>query len=511
MAQTVYSAALFLAILFLSFLAARTFSRRQIQFAGAPAVPSVLTSRLGFSTGMLAYGSLLLIFYLLVTYYWGPLRRSFGPIISSVPFFKPLAPLLDGQHDDAQGEIISWIVAVLVTFIFTWDVKYNPFAIVLEGVLDLLRIPERAISVFEALKVAKFGRLDDARAAEVAEDSQILACDSAYFAADRRDLEYRWAHICYLRYVLLEHLRDARYQRFFAKQSIQWSELDAAYRSAAIEVAAWLAGPRDYRDAFELLGKLSALKDRHYRAIACLAVTTSASVSEIWQRISDISRSDVGPGLQSLARYIVLFPPLLLIAIFLGRELSTAFYIAAIGPDPRLHNLDIDKFKFWFVVSLFVYSVPIALSLITRALLRSSLPYGAQRYWLLYGLMFLLGYLVAMLSLSYISAPGSVDLATAAYWRFVYDHELIWPLMPGFVTAFVSYRLDSRASCKDAHRAGLLDRAEAAMLCGAAGLLISVLGCLGTSTLSPGESFVVIGTTTVVGGVAGWLSRFETS
>src|SRR5689334_3612453 len=52
--------------------------------AFSPAVPSVLTSRLGFRTGLLAYCLLLITFYLVTTYYWGPLRETLGPLIKNV-------------------------------------------------------------------------------------------------------------------------------------------------------------------------------------------------------------------------------------------------------------------------------------------------------------------------------------------------------------------------------------------------------------------------------------------
>ena len=82
--------------------------------------------------------------------------------------------------------------------------------------------------------------------------------------------------------------------------------------------------------------------------------------------------------------------------------------------------------------------------------------------------------------------------------------------MPCLLTGMVAYRMDSPATCKDLPRAVLLDRTRVALICAAAGGVFSFLGALGSSTLSSPEKFVVVCTVTLLGGTAGWLSRFKT-
>ncbi|HLZ66656.1 MAG TPA: hypothetical protein VKQ29_10520 [Aliidongia sp.] len=502
------SALLFVAMLFLSILAMRTFSRRQIDFAGGPAVPSMLTSRLGFNTGLLAYCLLLIAFYLVATYYWGPLKVAFGPMLTKLPWFKGLQPLLAAEGNGSDA-IVPWSVAVVTTVLFTWDSKYNPFVVVLEGVLDLLQIPARAVSVYQALKLTKFGRLPEKEARAVADDPGILECRPEYFAADRRDLEYRWAHICYLRSVLLNYFRSPRYQRFFAHKALAWDSLEKSYNDHAQDIALWLEGPHDYRSAVEILEHLALLKDAHYRLLACLAVRTSRSSSEIWERVNTISRANVEPTPDNLTRYIVLFPAMLFLTILVGRELSIACYLGVFGADPTLVPFDVEKLKFWVLVSIFVYSVPIGAALLTRAAIGGRLPFGAKRYWGIYGASFFVGYAIAALTLPIFEGHASFRSTAAAYWHAVYVYDTIWPLMPAFVTAFVAFRLDSRASRRDPPKAALRDRVTAAAISGGVAFVIAMLGVLDDPSLTRGTATVVVVTTILVGAAAGWLARFE--
>jgi hypothetical protein len=71
--------------------------------------------------------------------------------------------------------------------------------------------------------------------------------------------------------------------------------------------------------------------------------------------------------------------------------------------------------------------------------------------------------------------------------------------------------MDSPASAADPPRVVLLDRARVALICAGAGSLFSFLGAIGSPTLSsPAEKFVVVCTVALLGGAAGWLSRFKT-
>jgi hypothetical protein len=500
---------LFLAMLFLAVLAARTFAHRQIEFAGAPAVPAVLTSRLGFRAGLLAYCLLLIAFYLVATYNWGPLRQTFGPLVNEVDWLKGLAPLFAGGGD-SQNEVAPWVVALVVTVLFTWDNKYNPFVVILEGVLDSLQVPDRAVAVYRTLGKTKFGRIEAERARLVAGDPDIAECRPEDFAADRRDLEYRWAHVCYLRYVLLSHLRAPRYARFFAQSTLQWDAVDRGYADRAQEVGLWLRGPRDYRDAIDILEHIASLKDAHYRLLACLAVTTSRSSSEVWDRISEISHADVQPVPGNLGRYVVLFLVTLFFAILIGRESSILAYRALVGPAPALISFDVPKLKFWVLVALFSYSLPIGVVLLSRCLMVAHFPFEARRYWGLYAVAFAFAYLLAAMALPVFAGASQFHPFAASYWHVVYDREMVWPLLPGFLAAFVCFRLDSPASGKDCPRAVRLDRAQAAAIAAGVALLVALLGVADSNVLATGEGFVIIWTSVLLGAAAGWLSRFET-
>ena len=501
---------LLLAILVLTTLAARAFSARLVQFAGAPAVPSVLTSRLGFRAGILSYCLLLILFYVCSTYYWGPLKVALWPIVDDIDFLKPYSALLNPGASTGEA-VIPWIVAIVAAIIFTWDSKYNPFTIVLEGIFDCLQIPDKAIGVYQTLRKTIFGQIDETLANRISTDSDISQCKAEYFKQDRRNLEYRWAHVCYLRYALLLHLRQSgRYDRFFSEQTLQWETIDSEYQKQASTIGLWITGSRDYRDAAEILDEIGKLKEQHYRLLACLAVGTSRNDKEIWERVRDISKTEVKKIPNNLGRYVVFFIASIFLSILIGRELSVALYLIAHAPTPEIKQFDVDALKYWVLVSIIVYSGPIVLVFLGRIALSRYFPFGRRRFWLLYLAAFVIGYLLTMILLPELSSKGvAFHPMTSEYWQAIYQRWLIWPIMPGFVTALVAFRLDSRASCQDDRRRGNVDRALAGMCCGGVGILVAILGCVGGSVPVP-TSWVIVFTTATVGAVIGWLSRFET-
>ena len=101
-------AALFaLAVLVLAIFAIRIFRQREIEFVGAPAVPHVLTTRSRFLIGAAAYSLSLIVFYAVVTYFWGPFVGAMIAIWLDV---------LISQHTERYNTIIGAIFVLVVLF-----------------------------------------------------------------------------------------------------------------------------------------------------------------------------------------------------------------------------------------------------------------------------------------------------------------------------------------------------------------------------------------------------------
>jgi hypothetical protein len=214
------------------------------------------------------------------------------------------------------------------------------------------------------------------------------------------------------------------------------------------------------------------------------------------------------PG--DLTLYLISFCAGLFAAILIGRELSVSLYISLIGPSDKIAPFDIDRLKFWVLVSLLIYTPPIALLFAFRRWMRDRFPFNQKRYWSIYAGFGLLAFIITILTLPELRFHGRApQWFGTEYWAGVWD-ALLWGLMPCFLTGVVAYRMDSPASCTDLPRAVLLDRTRLALICAAAGGFFSLLGALDSSVLSAPEKFVVVCTVTLLGGTAGWLSRFKT-
>jgi hypothetical protein len=505
-----------LSILLMTIFAFRSFALHEIKFDGALVAPNLLTNRLYLSSGFIFYWLLVMLSYTVITYYWGPMSKIVAPYLKDTPLEK-----LVGDGNRTPDAIVPLVVACAAAWALVWDAKYNPFRIMLEFALDLIRVPDKASTTLEQLRAAKFRRPSPEEAAAIAAGEDISYCKVEDFRLERKDLLYRWAHLCHLRYLLFEYLRDDperghawinRHRRGAQVITrLKWADLDKSYRDLAPRFGTWRqSADRDLDEAIEIFSAINDLKEKHYRLLACLIVCESGSEHEIWERLQQLSRDPVQPVPGDLTLYLILFCVSVFASILIGRELSILLYLNLIGPSDKILHFDIDRLKFWVSVSLLIYTPPIALMFAFRRWMRDRFPFNKQRYWGVYASFGLLAFLVTILILPELRFDGhALQWFSVEYWRRVWD-DLLWGMMPCFLTGMVAYRMDSPASGTDLPRDVLLDRARIALICAAAGGVFSFLGALGSSTLSFPEKFVVVCTVTLLGGASGWLSRFKT-
>jgi hypothetical protein len=505
-----------LSILLMTILAYRSFALREVQFDGAPVAPNLLTNRLYLSSGFIFYWLLIMLSYTIITYYWGPLSKIVAPYLKDTPLEK-----LVGDGNRTPDTLVPLVVACAAAWALVWDAKYNPFRIMLEFALDLIRVPDKAMTTLEKLRAAKFRRPPPEEAAIIAADEDILNCEADDFRLDRKDLLYRWAHLCHLRYLLFEYLRDDperghawvdRHRRGAQVITrLKWADLDKSYREVAPRFGTWRKSTnRDLDEAIEIFSGINDLKEKHYRLLACLIVCVSGNEREIWERLQKLSRDPVQPVPGNLTLYLTLFCTSLFVSILIGRELSVSLYLNLIGPSDTIAHFDIDRLKYWVLVSLLIYTPPITLMFAFRRWMRDQFPFNEQRYWGIYASFGLLAFITTILVLPELRFHGHApQWFSPEYWGSVWD-DLLWGLMPCFLTGTVAYRMDSPASSTDLRRDVFHDRARLALICAAAGGVFSFLGALGSLTLSPPEKFVVVCTVTLLGGITGWLSRFKT-
>ncbi len=491
-----------LASIVLVFMALRVYARREVQFIDAPARPSLLTSRLHFHAGAATYCLLLLTFYLIVAYHWGPIGKVLGPHLSKIGDPGFLGDIVNSNPPDG---LIPWVAAVAVVLVFAWDNKYNPFTIVLEAIFDMLRIPGKAVGVFQALQETQFGLPDDALAKAISTHPEIYELRPAYFGKNRRTIEYRWAHVSYLRHFLLQ-VRPS-FGRYFNDRSLQWKEIGDEYAALAPRIRAWVQDPKDYLEAAAILEDIRKLKDRHYRFVACLAVTNYRNDRDVWDWISNFSRAEVKPKPVNLARYLVFLIPTIFITVPAGTVLFTYLYQLVAG-EPI--SPDVDSMRFWAFACIALYSLPIAIVFAIRWLLRERMPFESKRYWGFYIVSFLIGYGLCALLLPVMWAVDAGQVLSPSTWIDSFARLKVWAVLPGFIAAFVAFRLDWPASCRDPAKRAMTDRLVAAAACGGAGVVISTLAVLHPS-YSASKAIIIVATVLLTTFSIGFLSRFETT
>lgn len=505
-----------LSVFVMIILSHRSFTQEEVSFNGGFVSPSLLTNRFSLGWGFVVYFFLVMLAYTVITYYWGPLSVIISPFVQGTDLEK-----LTAAGDKTPRAIVPIVVAVGAAVALSWDAKYNPFGIILKFAHDLIRVPDKALTTLEQLKLAKFRRLASADAASIAADEDILECEESYFNLDRKTLLYRWAHLCHLRYLLIGYLRvepklgewqtGKRGRAAQVITELNWADLDKSYRDLAPRFGSWRkSADRDPDEAIEIFSAINELKERHYRVLACLIVCMSGNEREVWEQLQSLSEDPVNPIPGNVALYLTLFCVNLFASILIGRELATFLYLHFIGSSDKIQNLDVERLKFWFLVSLVIFFTPIVLMFLFRRVMHDQFPFKEKRHWALYASFGVLAFIMAILVLPELPYNGPrPEWFSGIYWNCVWASYL-WGLTPCFLTGMVAYRMDSPAGCKDLTRNVFLDRAKIASVCALVSGLFSFLGAVGAENLSNSERFVVVFTVTLLGATTGWLSRFKT-
>jgi hypothetical protein len=292
--------------------------------------------------------------------------------------------------------------------------------------------------------------------------------------------------------------------------ALKWRELDDSYQKLAPRFGTWRGSTaQDVDEAIEIYSAINALKEKHYRVIACLIVRLSGSEREIWQQLQRLS-DDAKPVPSNLTLYLICFCANLFATILVAREVSIFFYLHYISSQDKVTNLDVDRLKFWFLVSLLIYLPPIAFMFTFRSVLRNRFPFNAKRYWLIYLSFGVFAFATTIFVLPELSFAGDRPLFLSQEYFERVSSKFWWGFMPCFLTGVIAFKMDSPASANDQWSVMFLDRIATAVICAFAGGLFSFLGAVGAANLSPGEKFVVVCTVTLLGLTSGWLSRFKT-
>ena len=273
------------------------------------------------------------------------------------------------------------------------------------------------------LRAANFRQISEDEAKSIAQDEEISHCEAGDFALVRKSLLYRWAHLCHLRYLLLQYLRPGQRVAQRARgaeviNSLGWDTLDASYRALSHQVATWrTSNTKDPDDAIEIFNQINDLKEKHYRILACLIASTSGNESEIWSRLQSLS-DDPKPIPGNIPLYLTAFCANIFGSILIGRGGSIFLYLKFIGPSSHIANLDIDRLKFWFLVALIIFFTPMLLMFIGRLSLRKWLPFNKGRYWSFYSIFAVLAFAIAVLALPELpyTMPAPKWLSDA-YWK----------------------------------------------------------------------------------------------
>ena len=171
-----------------------------------------------------------------------------------------------------------------------------------------------------------------------------------------------------------------------------------------------------------------------------------------------MSDTPVTPIPGNFSLYITLFCANLFFSILIGREAAIGLYLKFIGSSDRIQSFDIERLKFWFLVSLIIFVTPVVLMTLLRWVMRARYPFKEARHWHLYICFGVLAFLMAVLVLPELTyGRPRPAWFSAEYFAGIWSASL-WGVFPCFHTEVIGYRLDSSASCTDSRRVRLLDR-----------------------------------------------------
>jgi hypothetical protein len=445
-----------LSVFLMIVLAYRSFIHEQLSFNGSLIAPRLLANIFTLSCGFLLYLIIILFSYAIITFYWGPLSAVVSPYTAGTPIGK-----LIGSGNGAGGAIsplasspiLPLVVACLAAWVLTWDAAYNPFAVILKFVHDLVRIPDKANATVQQLRAADFNQLPPDAALVIARNTDIVACDPADFARDHRDLLYRWAHLCHLRFLLLKYKRVGssgahiaiRRRGAYILTALDWEKVGASYHGLAPRIQHWReTDSKDPIDTIEIYSAVAELIEQHCRVLACVIVCVSRNERELWERIEKLTDAvaETTPG--NLVQYLAMFCANLFVSLFIGRELSILFYHKFISNTDQIVSLDADKLKYWFFFSLILFFTPIALMFAFRRLAHDWFPFKIRRYWGVYAIFGVVAFSLAVLVLPELSITQThPPLFSPEYWSRV-GEKLYWGFTPCLLTGIVAYRMTVR-------------------------------------------------------------------
>lgn len=485
------------------FLAFRSFQKRRIQLGDEPTLPQYFTRRSSYWIGISLYCIVASGIYFLLTSIWLPLQPLVTLVVENINAgeFANLFKSLDGSN------LIPLIIASLFLLLMSWDNMFNPLLILRDTMHNAFAIPTKAVEVYNALRASRLADVEDNIKSQIAKRLIAPSMDPGDFEKSSATVEYKWAHNSLLFDQIQSYANQTSYSRFFSEPSLKWGEICVCYNEMSEKIAVWKQAEPHYTKTIKLIKDLDNLTRLLCRLLACLVVFGSATEKDIWITVRRLGGNVHEARLKHTYKYVLVFTAATAVGVMFGRELSVLIHNTFIYPDKPLAYFD-DTTLRWIAYAIPMYVLPIVLVFIARTLAVRRDHEQSSRYYGLYLVMMMVGFIVSTSVSTLILELTHYNKDDFYFFDSFFQH-MRWGILPALMCGFVAYRMDSRTD-RDSLGTILAGALIRFLGWGIVAMVIMLYATDDMTIEEPHLRFTIVGTSIFVVGFLGAAARFKT-
>lgn len=446
--QTVSLAALFVfGLIVTGYWSYQAFTRRQFELEETPTLPRYMTRRPLFLYGMVAFIMLSLCLYGLIVF-----------------FFEDLLPLLQYIHIPtydlaiaAKGDgsltlpLIIVVAAAIFIALLRIENRFNVVLVMRNIVHSWAAIPRKTAEFVSLAREALDVPMEERRA--VTDDPGTPFVSLEDFKKNRDTLERRWAESSYMKNWLSRQEASGRHASFFREPTLLWEQVKNSYSKAAQEVGIIRNSDENDSITSEFIKGVAdgvvALHRSLCRLSGCFLIYGNNKENDLWDEAEKFGLSGRPVHTPNPLWRMPLFVVGVVVAVFVGC-LASAIMFDFLVPGHSLfqafkNNLQDETVYRWIGFALFVWFIPILVTLSFRYFDHRINPRAPGIYPANYAFNSILGAVIAAISLTsaiYILSPSDPSLAEKGFGELLF-RNFRWSAGPGILCAFIAFRLDT--------------------------------------------------------------------
>ncbi len=425
----------------------QAFTRRQFQVEETPTLPRYMTRRPLFYYGMGAFIISSLCIYGLMFFFF----KDFLPILRlfNGPAFDVAATAQE------VGALKLPLIIVLAAAIFIGLLKiehrFNPVMVFRNIVHAWAAIPRKTGELVANARGSLEVPSDERKG--VANDPEKYFVALGDFKKNRGTLERRWAESSYMKRWLSQQEVTGRHASFFKAPTLLWEQVGKSYGKAAQQVGIIRNSDENTGVTAEFIEDVArdveAVQRSLCRLSVCFLIYDNNQEKDLWDAAEAFGIPGRPVHIPNPLWRMPLFFVGVVVAVFVGC-LASAIMFDFFVPGHSLfqalkENFQDETVYRWIGFALFVWCIPILVTLSFRYFDHRINPRAPGIYPANYAFNSILGAVIAAVSLTsaiYILSPSDPSLAEKGFGELLF-RNFRWSAGPGILCAFIAFRLDT--------------------------------------------------------------------